>query len=120
MARLTDPERLEAYRDALKNWRFEGYIELAMPDQSYDWMREKLGNIRVQELFRLMHEYVETGGEIDEVRETRPEWASDYEYHYDLRFTVQGVPVYVETRLRYRPPFVSDEPTIIMVNVHAP
>jgi hypothetical protein len=120
MAPLTDPERLQAYRNALSNWAFEGFMRHEMSDQSYLWIRRELRNIRLRELFRLMHEYVAAGGEIDEVRETRPEWSGEYEYHYALRFTVLGKAVYIETRLKYQPPFVPDEPTIHVVSIHAP
>jgi hypothetical protein len=67
-----------------------------------------------------MWEYVNSGGEIDEVPETRPNWVDDFEFHYDLRFKIQGKKVYVETRLHYRPPFKQDEPFIVVVIVHAP
>ena len=120
MALLTDFERLQAYKDALSNWAFEGYIRPALTEQSYRWIREGLDSIKLKELFRLMHEYVAAGGHIDEVRETRPEWSSDYEYHYDLRFTIQSRSVYIETRLNFRPPFKPDEPTILLVSIHAP
>ena len=54
-------------------------------------------------------------GEIDDVRETRPEWD-----HYDLRFEINDKPVYVETRLNCRLPFVPSESTILVVNIHEP
>ena len=120
MAPLNDPERLLAYKDALSNWSFEGYVDAQLTEQAYWWIRQHLGEFEIKELYRLMHEFVESGGEIDEVLERRPEWAGEFEYHYDLRFTVYGQPVYVETRLKHRSPFVPDEPTILVVNVHAP
>jgi len=120
MAPLNDPERLMAYKDALSNWAFEGFVEPELSDQAYRWIRRELGRFEIKELYRLMHEYVVGGGEVDEVRETRPEWRDAYEFHYDLRFSIHGKPVYVETRLKFRPPFVPDEPTILVVNVHAP
>jgi hypothetical protein len=120
MAPLTDPERLLAYKDALSNWAFAGYVEPELTEQAYLWIRRELGSFEIKELYRLMTEYVAAGGEIDEVRETRPEWSGVYEYHYDLRFSVHGQPIYVETRLNYRSPFIPDEPTILVVNVHAP
>jgi hypothetical protein len=36
-----------------------------------------------------MYEHVLHGGEIDEIPEKRPEWADEYEFHYDLRFNIQ-------------------------------
>ena len=42
----------------------------------------------------------EDNGEIDQVKETRNwEPCNRWEYHYDLRPTINGVKVYVETRL---------------------
>jgi hypothetical protein len=120
MAPLTNPERLRAYENALSNWSFEGYVEPELTDQAYHWIRQILGDFEIKELFRLMYEYVRAGGEVDEVRETRPEWSGSFEFHYDLRFPVRGKPVYVETRLKYRSPFIPDEPTILVMNVHAP
>lgn len=82
-------------------------------------MKRELENITLKEIARLMFEYVDAGGEIDEVKETRPEW-SDYEFHYDLRFPIQGKPVYIESRLHYKLPFKPDFSTILVVNIHDP
>jgi hypothetical protein len=65
----------------------------------------------------LMYEHVRAGGEISEVKETRPEWA-DHEYHYDLRLPIQNRMVYIETRLFFREPLVPDESWILVVNIH--
>ena len=120
MAPLTDPTRLAAYKDALGNWRFDGYVRFDELTQSaYEWIKRELDGISLREIGRLMHEHVEAGGVVDEVRETRPEWP-DERFHYDLRLTIQGVPVYIETRLRYWVPFVPDESWILVVNIHAP
>jgi hypothetical protein len=119
MPPLSNVERQAAYRDALGNWSYAGYIGFELTEQAYAWIRRELDGITLKELGRLMHDYVAGGGEIDEVRETRPEWSGEYLYHYDLRFEIQGQPVYIETRLKFRPPFKPDEPTILVVNVHA-
>jgi hypothetical protein len=118
LAPLTDPTRLAAYREALSNWKYEGFVRFELTEAAYSWVKRELG-IPLKEIARLMHEYVEAGGEIDEVRETRPEW-SDYEFHYDLRFTTQDKLVYVESRLSYKLPLAADESTILVVNIHAP
>ena len=117
MAPLNDSTRLAAYKDALANWRYEGYIQFK--ETAYDWIKRELDNITLKEFGRLMFEYVAEGGEIDEVRETRPEWSGEYEFHHDLRFTIQGKPVYIETCLHYQTPFVLDDSIILVVNVHA-
>jgi hypothetical protein len=119
MARLTDPERLRAYQNALGNWAFTGYVRFRLTEQCRRWIRETLG-IRVNDIGRLMYEYVAAGGEIDEVRESRPEWSGEHEFHYDIRFSIEGVPVYIETRLHEHKPFEPDRPWIQVVNVHAP
>lgn len=120
MAELTDPTRLAAYKDALRNWTCEGYVQFELTEESHHWIRTQFDDVTLQDLARRMHEFVEAGGEIDEVPETRPEWSDDYEFHYDLRLTVDGQPVYIETRLHLQVPFVPDEPWILVVNVHAP
>lgn len=120
MVPLTDATRLEAYKDALANWNFKDYIHFELTETAYAWIKRNLEGIPLEDIGRLMHEYVAGGGVIDEVRETRPQWSDEHEFHYDLRFTIQDTPVYVETRLIYRLPLVPDESSILVVNVHAP
>jgi hypothetical protein len=117
---LIDPDRLAAYRDALSNWGTSCYIQFELTEQAHRWIRRELGNITLKDLGRRMFEHVNAGGEIDEVPETRPEWSDRYEFHHDLRLTIHGKPVYIETRLCYRLPVVADESWILVVNVHAP
>jgi hypothetical protein len=120
VAALTDPTRLEAFKDALRNWNVTGYIRFELTETAYKWVRRELENITLKEIGRLIYEYVESGGEIDEVRETRPEWTDEYDFHYDLRFKIQDKPVYVETRLHCRMPLKPDDSWILVVNIHAP
>ncbi len=120
MAPLKDEDRLRAFRNALSNWSYTGYVCFDLNETAYKWLRTKLDGVTLKELSRLMWEFVESGGAIDEVPECRPEWRDDFEFHYDLRFNIEGQRVYVETRLRYRPPFQPDEPSILVVNIHAP
>jgi hypothetical protein len=116
---LTDPTRLRAYNDALANWAFEGFVRFELTPTAYAWIKRELDNVSLKDVARQMHEYVNAEGEVDEVRETRPEW-SDHEFHYDLRFTIEGKPVYIETRLEFTLPLVPDNSTIVVVNIHAP
>ena len=120
MSRLTDPTRLAADKDALSNWNFDGDIQFELTEQAYRWIRQDIGNMTLKEIGRCLFEYVESGGEIDEVRERRPEWSDQYEFHHDLRFLIHDRPVYLETRLHHRLPFSPDESWILVVNVHAP
>lgn len=114
---LTDPTRLAAYRDALANWNVTGFIEFELTEEAQRWVRRELDGMELKEIGRLMFEHVLAGGKIDEVKETRPEWA-DHEFHHDLRFEIQDKAVYVETRLFFREPLKVDESWILVVNIH--
>ncbi len=119
MASSTDPTWLQAYRDALCNWAYAGYIQFELSEQSYRWIRTELEGISTREIGRLMYQYVVLeAGEIDVQAEKRPEWSDRYQFHYDLRFTIQHKRVYIETRLHYSIPFIPDQPWILVVNVH--
>jgi|SRR5579883_1674173 len=118
MPPLTDPDRLAAYKDALGNWDVTGYVRFELTEQSHRWIRRELSNVTLREIGRLLYEHVKLGGGIDEVRETRPEWSEEYEFHHDLRLKIGTKLVYVETRLCYRLPVVADESSILVVNVH--
>ncbi|MBI2804317.1 MAG: hypothetical protein HYX68_04955 [Planctomycetes bacterium] len=117
MPPLTDSTRLLAYKDALGNWRITGFVEFELTEEAHRWVRRELNGVDLNSLRRVMHDYVMAGGEIDEVKETRPEW-TQYEYHHDLRLTIQDKAVYIETRLCYREPFIQDEASILVVNIH--
>ncbi len=119
MATLSDPERKKAYEDALSNWSYHDYVEFELNESAYKYLREELG-LTTTELKELMWEFVKSGGDVDEVRETRRPWCEDHEFHHDLRFDVGRKRVYVETRLHFSPPFKPDESTITIVNIHDP
>ncbi len=119
MAPLTDGNRLRAYKDALSNWQFDDHIQFDLTEEAHAWVRREFDGITFNEIARLMHELMEIGGEIVAARETRPEWSGEYEFHHDLRFTIQGVAVYIETRLHSQSSFVPDESWILVVNIHA-
>lgn len=114
MSRLMDPERLRHYRTALKFWQTNGYITFT--DRAAGWVRAHLG-IDPRELRELMYNHVARGGEIDEVKEQRENWKAKYEYHYDLRLTLEsGRKIYIETRLQMETD--PEDSTIAVVNVH--
>ena len=60
-------------------------------------------------LFRFV---CEEDGEIDQVKETRENWREIWEWHFDLRPTIDGVKLYVETRLDPESFASRKEPTI--------
>lgn len=115
MPPLTDPIRLKAYRNALANHRFGGYV--VWKDVAADWVWENLTGLQPSEIAYLMHRHVEAGGRIDEVVETRPEW-EDYEFHYDLRLVIKQRRIYIETILIFKDPDDPDDPWIEVVSIH--
>ena len=72
MAGISDPTRLEAYKDALGNWSYDGYIRFELTETAYAWIKRELDDLSLKEIGRLMHQHVDGGGEIDEVRECDP------------------------------------------------
>lgn len=62
----------------------------------------------------MMHEHIESGGEVDQVVERREPWRDRYGYHYDFRFSISGRKIYIETVLDV----TSTGPTVTVVNMH--
>ena len=114
MAKLTDPEILKCYCNALANWRFSGFIDFS--PLAADWLRREVKESQ-RDFARRLCDFVHAGGEVDQVLETRPEWTS-WSHHYDLRPTVNGRVLYVETRILYSDPSDPDNPVIKVVNIH--
>ena len=112
MAALRDPFILAMYLSVVRQCRYDGYVE--WNDRSLAWIKRELPGLRYREINQLIRQYVEAGGEIDQVREHRPDY-NDRDYHYDLRLQVTGRLVYIETIL------VDDnprDPTVRVVNIH--
>jgi hypothetical protein len=121
VAPLADPDRLQAYRDALCNWRTTDYIQFHLNEAADRFIRIKLDNIPRDDIRKRMYEHVvNEGGEVDEQREERSPWSDEFEFHHDLRLTIRDKRVYIETRLHYWRPFVPDQSWIDVVNIHAP
>lgn len=115
MARLTDPRRLLHYTTALNLWACGCYIHWRQ--RAAEWVYENVEGFTLREIGRLMHEHVAAGGAVDEVRESRPEWRDEFEFHHDLRLPLpDGRRVYVETVLEMgRDP---EDATINVVSIH--
>ncbi|HMC65352.1 MAG TPA: hypothetical protein VKI65_10480 [Gemmataceae bacterium] len=111
MPPLTDPELLARYKSALRNWNVTGY--LTWKEVAELWLRDNLG-LTPRMMARSMHDHVEAGGEIQQVRERRPDW-DDYEFHYDLRLPVSGRLIYIETVLKDEDP---TDPIVHVVSIH--
>ena len=112
MARLSDPEVLALYGEALANWRWKGFV--AWKRVPAEWLRKTLGEFDQEFVTRAMYEHLVRGGEIDQVKETREGYSDKYEYHYDFRLHIGGRLVYIETTLdRTRM-----GPTVNIVSMH--
>lgn len=112
MARLTDPEILARYQYALSQWRFSGYI--TWKPIARQWLEQNLEGWTTRSIGEELHRFVQAGGEIDQVRETRPQW-SEHPFHYDLRIDLGGRTLYLETLLCQDDP---NDPTIHVVSIH--
>lgn len=81
-----------------------------------DWIDANLSNLTTEDVLERLRLFIEQGGEIDQVQETRPEWKGDRQYHYDARFPIDGRATYIEMRLntdrRIGPP------ELFIANVH--
>lgn len=112
MARLTNPDILAKFQHALSQWRVTGYI--TWKPIARQWVEQNLEGWTTRSVGEEMFRHFQAGGDIDQTRETRPEW-SQHRYHYDLRIEIDGRLLYVETIL------VEDDPedsTVHVVSIH--
>ena len=116
MARLTDPDIMALYMQALTDWNLDGAIVLK--GRAPDGLRLTLAGV-TEECFKeaLFRFVCEDDGEIDQVKEAREPWREHWEWHYDLRPTINGVKLYVETRLFPESFSSRQEPIIHVVQV---
>jgi len=113
MARLTDPDILARYKQALSEWEITGAIELV--GRAHEGLRTTLEGVTVQYFKEALYRFVcLENGEIDQVKEEREPWREHWEWHFDLRPTINGVKLYVETRL-YPESFSSRKDPMIQV-----
>ena len=111
--------RLRCYRLVLRNEvsrlvaREPDYV--AFKKRPREWIEQELPEHTLIAICHILHEYVESGGEIDEQPEMRSEYAH-YGFHFDLRIRIGGRHVYFETVLEFEDADDEDELTIIVVN----
>ena len=80
-----------------------------------DGLRTTLEDMTEKEFKETLYRFVcEEDGEIDQVKEEREPWRNHWEWHYDLRPTINGIKPYVETRL-YPESFSSRHDPMIQV-----
>jgi hypothetical protein len=81
------------------------------------WVVRELADCSLRDIRRVLFEFVDQGGVIDEQPERRSEY-THYEFHYDLRVRIGGRAIYFETVLMCDDPNDPDDPIIIVVSVH--
>jgi hypothetical protein len=112
MAPLRDPTLLGHFRDALGEWRVEGFV--TWKPTAVEWVLNNLEGHTPAAITKLMYEYVEAGGEIDQVRERRGGWEDCEQFHFDLRPDLGGRRLYIETTLRV----TATGPVVKVVSIH--
>jgi hypothetical protein len=116
MARLTDPDILARYKQALADWNVEGAIVLM--GRAPDGLRTTLEGVTEKYFKEKLYCFVcQENGEVDQVKEEREPWCKQWEWHYDLRPTINGIKLYVETRLLPESFSSDQEPTIHVVQI---
>jgi hypothetical protein len=116
MAKLTDPEILLCYRNALRNWRYEGFV--VFEKDAAEGLRKHLDGVTPKGFKEILHQFVVVeGGEVDQVTEERENWRYKWSHHYDIRLVIGGVKFYVESRLHYSNPADRDDPVIYLVHI---
>lgn len=112
MTSLTDAVILAKFKHALSEWNCAGYI--VWKNVARDWVNQNLEGLTTRAIGEAMFQHVDAGGEIDQVKETRPEWSAS-RYHYDFRIPLGERLVYIETILVEDVP---EDPIIQVVSIH--
>jgi hypothetical protein len=112
MPPLTDAVVLAQFLAVLANWRYTGYV--TAKDHVLEWIADELAGLTLKDVSRAMYDFLQAGGVIDQIAETRPQW-NDYPFHYDFRLHLSGRFVYIETVLDNDDPA---DPTIRVVSIH--
>jgi hypothetical protein len=95
MASLTNPEVLAKFRHALCEWNCTGYI--TWKPVAREWVERNLEGLTTRAIGEELFRHAKTGGEIDQVEESRREW-SDCRFHYDFRISIEGRLLYIAKR----------------------
>jgi hypothetical protein len=112
MPPLTDPELVAKLRRILAQWNFTGYV--TWKPLAREWVEKNLEGVTTRAIGEELFRHLNAGGEVDEVKEMRPEW-SEFRFHYDFRVSIEGRLLYIETILVEDDPH---DPTIHVVSIH--
>ena len=112
MPPLTDRVIIAQFLTVLANWNYTGYV--TAKDVALDWITNELGGLTLKDVAKAMHVFLQIGGVIDQIPETRPEW-NLWPFHYDFRLSLASRDVYIEVILQDDDP---SDPTIQIVSMH--
>ena len=113
-AKPKDEPALKRYRQVLVRYGLvTGYIQWKSLPQ--DWLGTNLPNVTTKLIHEEMVKHANSNRKIDQTPETRPEYSS-WPFHYDLRISIFGRRVYIETRFDQEQDL--EDCTIWVVNVH--
>lgn len=112
MVKLSDERLLELFADALSEWSCDGFI--VWKNLPREWLSANIPEENTKSISKLMFEYFQSGGKIDQVKENRFPYDTQHEFHFDFRFSINGKDVYIETVMDEMP----TGPTITIVNMH--
>jgi hypothetical protein len=114
LSRLTDTRILKLMTEALRNGaqNIGGYVQ--WKNLPAEWLRKNLENQTQLSIVQRMLQHVEDGNEVDQVVEKREGHLDESRFHFDFRFRIDGVDVYIETVLRES----RNEAIIKVVNMH--
>jgi len=113
-AKPKDEAALKRYREVLlKFGHFTDYIQWKpLPER---WLGTNIPNVTAKLVHELMVKHAASDADIDQISETRPEY-SHWRFHYDLRISILGRRVYIETRFDQEQD--DEDCTIWVVNIH--
>lgn len=114
-AKPKDEAALKCYREVLRRFGLvTGYIQWKGLPQT--WLGVNLPNVTTKLVHELMVKRAAPNAGIDQISETRPEY-SHWRFHYDLRISIFGRRVYIETVFDQKED--PEDCTIFVVNMHA-
>ena len=112
MPRLTDPSILKQIVAALE--ASEGCDHVVWHESAQRELKRDAPRLSQRAVNKAMRELARAGN-VDQARETRPEWMKSSDFHYDFRMKIAGYRVYVETILINDAP---SHPELFVVSFH--
>jgi len=112
MPPLQDPEILKKIRERLELRHIER--EIIWKDVPRQWINQHLDGATIREMNDRLFEFVQAGGTIKHVVETR---GFEEPAHFDFVIDVDDRAVYIETVLDEHP---SRDPILVVVSAHWP